>query len=283
MKRSLDWRPSFDERSRLFGVQEVIEKENDNSGIAKIWEHGTILNQGQEGACVGFAWTGATIASPTPPNNQPTFEMGNSFAVALYKEAQKVDPWPGEDYSGTSVLAGAKTAKTKGIIDEYRWCFSVEDLKDAVLRLGPVVVGINWYHGMYHTGKNGLVRISGNKVGGHAIMITGFIPDFKINNVPTPVFEWVNSWGSGYGVNGKGYVKYEDMSRLIEERAEMCVPIKKNTPVLFGPNPEPDTEPVDPKIVEDVTKEINISPGQLQQLLVGIIKIITDIFKGKRK
>lgn len=292
MRRRLDWRPNFDERSRAFGVKSIISSEDDAQEIAKVWEHGTILDQGKEGACVGFAWTGATIAKPMPPNEQPKFVEGNSFAIGLYREAQKVDPWPGENYSGTSVLAGAKIAKEKGIVDEYRWCFSIEELKKAILNVGPVVIGINWYQDMYGTDKNGLVKVSGNHVGGHAIMVTGFIPDFDVNNSPTPVFQWVNSWGPGYGKGGVGYIPYKDLEKLIENRAEMCVPIKKNTPVLFGPNPDPDKTEELPKVddtgskpapeKETDDKKPNINHSQIAQLISGIIKIIKDMFKGKQ-
>lgn len=280
MRRRLDWKPNFDERSKGFGVSSVVAEQEVDITKPTIWEHGTVLDQGSEGACVGFAWTGATIAKPMPPVEQPEFVQGNNFAIQLYKEAQKVDPWPGEDYSGTSVLAGAKIAKQKGIIDEYRWCFSVEELRDAVVNVGPVVIGVNWYKDMYGTDKNGIVKVSGDHVGGHAIMVTGFIPDHNVNNLSTPVFEWVNSWGPGYGKGGRGYITYKDMERLVKERAEMCVPIKKNTPVLFGVNPEPEEEKTEP--IEPVKTEFKANPSQIAALFAGIIKIITDIFKGKK-
>lgn len=280
MRRRLDWKPNFDERSKGFGVSSVVAEQEVDITKPTIWEHGTVLDQGSEGACVGFAWTGATIAKPMPPVEQPEFVQGNNFAIQLYKEAQKVDPWPGEDYSGTSVLAGAKIAKQKGIIDEYRWCFSVEELRDAVVNVGPVVIGVNWYKDMYGTDKNGIVKVSGDHVGGHAIMVTGFIPDHNLNNLSTPVFEWVNSWGPGYGKGGRGYITYKDMERLVKERAEMCVPIKKNTPVLFGVNPEPEEEKTEP--IEPVKTEFKANPSQIAALFAGIIKIITDIFKGKK-
>jgi len=278
MRRRLDWKPNFDERSKGFGVGSLVSQQPVDITKPTIWQHGTVLDQGAEGACVGFAWTGATIAKPMPPETQPEFAQGNSFAINLYKEAQKIDPWPGENYSGTSVLAGAKIAKEKGIIDEYRWCFSIEELRDAVINVGPVVIGVNWYKDMYSTDNNGIVKVAGDHVGGHAIMVTGFIPDYNVNNLSTPVFEWVNSWGPGYGKGGRGYITYKDMERLIEERAEMCVPIKKNTPVLFGTNPEPKKEP---KKEKQDTKPIQVNPSQINHLIAGLIRIIQNIFKGK--
>jgi hypothetical protein len=61
------------------------------------------LDQGKEGACVGFAWSHELAAYPV------RVEVDDEFARSkIYAEAQKIDEWPGEAYHGTSVLAGAK-------------------------------------------------------------------------------------------------------------------------------------------------------------------------------
>lgn len=53
-------------------------------------------DQGAEGACVGFAWSRAMSLL-----NRRRYD-----ARWLYRQAQLVDEWPGEDYDGTSVRAG---------------------------------------------------------------------------------------------------------------------------------------------------------------------------------
>lgn len=91
-------------------------------------------NQGSEGACVGFS-----VCRALTYLNRKRYD-----ARELYLEAQKIDEWPGEAYSGSSVRAGLKVAMDRGPrpvkdgkpgppsprdgIQAYRWSNSVEDI-----------------------------------------------------------------------------------------------------------------------------------------------------------
>jgi C1A family cysteine protease len=193
----------------------------------KYWSPGTVLDQGSEGACVGFGWTTELISSPKPFS--VTAERGNEYALDVYHRAQELDDWPGNNYSGTSVIAGAKVVQERGYIPEYRWAFGVEQVRDAVIAEGPVVLGINWYDGMYDTTEGGLVEVSGKIVGGHCIVLTGYNPRAKIPGVKGYIegFRWKNSWGLSYGVNGLGFIRIEDLDRLLHEDGEACVPMQR--------------------------------------------------------
>lgn len=154
----------------------------------------------------------------------------NEFALNLYRSAQKVDEWEGESYEGTSVLAGAKVAKLGGYISEYRWAFSVDEVLDALAFVGPVVLGVPWFEGMYSTGPGGLVSVSGGQVGGHAILATGFGVRrfgglFGRGGRRELVVRWRNSWGVSYGVGGDGFVRVEDLAGLLKGVGEACVPV----------------------------------------------------------
>lgn len=229
-KRTLDWSPVFDEKSKDYPVRAILPE--NISYKAKMWREGTILDQGREGACVGFGWTAELLAEPFSPTEQPTEQQGNKIAQSFYKRAQKIDQWPGEDYDGTSVLAGAKIMKEEGHIGGYRWCFSIEDLRDTIITQGPVVVGVPWSSKMYQTLDNGLVVLGGKKVGGHCLTVTGYHPEMRIDGQKLEVFRWTNSWGEGYGHGGSGYIKYEDLKSLVSERAEMCIPEDREIPIF---------------------------------------------------
>ncbi len=103
------------------------------------------------------------------------------MALAIYKRAQQLDIWPGENYSGTSVLGGAKAVKElknnvgESYISEYRWAFGIEDLIRALAYQGPVVLGLNWYAGMFNSDTAGWLRVTGALVGGHCLLALGVI------------------------------------------------------------------------------------------------------------
>ena len=144
-----------------------------------MWDTGPVLDQGREGACVGFAWTAELIASPRPDPHvaRPTAE---AYARSVYRRAQQLDYWAGEDYEGTSVLAGAKTVREAGFIDGYRWAFGVDDVRDAVIDIGPVVVGVPWLESMFTPRRSGLLEVHGPAVGGHALCVTGYHPNMRL-------------------------------------------------------------------------------------------------------
>jgi C1A family cysteine protease len=197
---------------------------------AKFWVPGPVLDQGQEGACVGFGWTGTLAASPNRIHTAT-----DDVAKSIYKLAQQYDDWPGEDYEGSSVLGGAKGLKAQGFLGEYRWCFGIEDLIDAVITTGPVAIGIDWYEEMYETEPSGLVKVGGEKVGGHCLYVYGYNPKKRLKGV-RGTFEacyWRNSWGSSYGINGEGIIRAEDLAVLLQADGEAVVPTVKNTKKRF--------------------------------------------------
>jgi hypothetical protein len=172
------------------------------------------LNQGNEGACVGFGWTHSIDASP----KQRFF--GNRSARDLYKTAQTLDQWPGESYEGTSVLAGAKAAQKRGWITRYEWCTSIDQVASVVSWKGPVVIGVEWREGMVDTDGSGFIHADGNSVGGHCVSVRGLVYDND------PYFVIRNSWGFRWGKGGDCYIKWEDLAELLDDNAEACVPVE---------------------------------------------------------
>lgn len=96
-------------------------------------------DQGSEGACVGFS-----ASRMMSLLNRVRYD-----ARWLYREAQKVDAWPGENYEGTSVRAGLDVLRSRGHcrvgtlgkvypedvasgISVYRWATSPEEVHEAI-------------------------------------------------------------------------------------------------------------------------------------------------------
>ena len=212
IRRKFDRVPHFDTRSLDYPIG--ISTPTNKPRISKIWDCYAYLNQGTEGSCTGHAVAHELASKPISIPN-----MTHEIAVQIYKRAQKLDPWAGEDYEGSTVLAAVKAAKERGWYDEYRWAFGEEDLAMTVCYIGPVVLGINWYYGMSNP-KNGVIKPTGTQVGGHAICCIGYDAD-------RDMYILRNSWGKRWGDGGNCYIHKDDMKMLLKQGGEACVPIQR--------------------------------------------------------
>jgi hypothetical protein len=151
--------------------------------------------------------------------------------TGIYNICQFYDEWEGIDYAGTSVRAGAKILKMIGLISEYRWATSVQDLAYVVLEESPVVVGTDWYEGM---DGGGILKVTGALLGGHAWLVDGVDTDKKL-------FRMKNSWGTNWGEHGRAYIPFEDMEILLSRDGEVCLGIEAGGvgDVVVPPSPEP--------------------------------------------
>lgn len=220
MERKLDRRVQFDAKSRSFPIRTLLAPKAPRSFT---WSCYANLDQGQEGACVGFAWAQELAARPLVVANAT-----ERLAQGIYAEAKKLDEWEGEEYSGTSVLAGAKVLCQQGWMDEYRWAFGLDDLILAVGYKGPAVLGLNWYEGMFQPDPKGYIHPSGSLAGGHAILCRSV-------NVKQRRFMLHNSWGVGWGsYKGAAWISFEDMDRLLHEAGEACIPVRRTRSVLLS-------------------------------------------------
>lgn len=201
----------FDEKSKQYPIRTVVPQ----TPRSYTWACPLWLDQGSEGACVGFSWAHELAGKP-----KPVINVSAKQAQAIYKAAQQNDEWPGEDYEGSSVLGGAKAVQAMGYLKEYRWAFGLQDLILAVGHAGPAVLGINWYEGMFEPDADGFVRPSGVVAGGHAILCIGV-------NVKGKYFRLHNSWGRDWGQNGEAKITFDDLSRLLEEQGEACIPLAR--------------------------------------------------------
>lgn len=175
------------------------------------------LDQGRTGTCVGHGWEHWMMAAPTvkkdpllPPN-----------AYDLYRGACTLDEWADNDDGdlnwGSSVRGGAKWLQAEGRISAYHWAANADEVADYVAAAagasGPVVIGVNWYSGMFEPDAGGVVRISGGIAGGHCVCVLGW-------DEPRGRFSLINSWGAGWGRKGRFYLDGETLERLLREDGE---------------------------------------------------------------
>lgn len=172
------------------------------------WDAGAVLDQGQEGSCVGHGVVGEYLASPVRGGYDSVH--GHEEAVKVYNRAKVLDEFAGEAYDGTSVNAGMKVGRERGWWDDYHWAKNMNEFRQG-LELGPVVIGVTWRRGMYSTNTKGRVSISGPEVGGHCLLVTGWIP----SGLGDGVFRWRNSWGPSYGLRGNGWIGKDDLRTIL--------------------------------------------------------------------
>ena len=203
----------YDRRNAAYPIAAILP---DKKPRSYKWDCSVVLDQGNLGSCVGNGFAHELIARPK------VHILGQSDAVKIYRLAQTMDPWPGEDYEGTSVLAGVKATQQlyPKWIKEYRWANTLDDLILTLGYHGPVVLGVAWYSGFYSPDSNGIIKITGNVVGGHCILANGV-------NIKKKLIQLHNSWGKSYGKNGNAFISFSDMQKLLNQGADACVLVRR--------------------------------------------------------
>lgn len=220
-KRGIDVRlgrrVEIDPRNADYPMRSMLPLAAYQKPRTKIWDAPIVLDQGATSACVGFSFAAELLAKPY----QIKGITGND-GQAIYQQAQKLDQWPGEQYYGTSVLAGAKATMKlyEKTFESYRWCNNLQDSVAAVGWHGPLVIGVEFYSSMYTVDADGFFRVSGEVVGGHAMLIRGVLPDKYC-------FVVRNSWGAEWGRNGDAFLSFYDFSRLLERNGEALCPVHR--------------------------------------------------------
>jgi len=203
-----------------------------------------VLDQGDLGSWTGNAaegacGTGALYAAipgtiPARPTGSPVADEDQ--AIALYSTATKVDSydgsWPPDD-TGSDGLSVAKACQHAGLISGYTHC---TDLNSALAALSqqPVIAGINWYDSFDEPDADGNITIGRRAQvrGGHEICLDEL-------DVEGQRVGFTNSWGTGWGVDGRAYISWADFKRLLSEDGDVTVftPLDQPAPTPIPPAP----------------------------------------------
>lgn len=211
--RTFDRLVRYDDRSREYPIRGLFRKLDADEPRSYTWACEPHLDQGPDGACVGYSIAHEIAAKPRV---HPT---DNKLAEKIYRNAQKIDPWAGEDYEGTSVLAGMKVAQQLGYFTGYHWAFTLNDILVGVSRKGPGILGCWWWEGMMDTDEDGFVHPTGERVGGHAIMVNQV-------NVKGEYVRLHQSWGDQWGRAGDAFLTFADLEKLLLDDGEFALPVR---------------------------------------------------------
>jgi len=205
-----------DVRDKQFLISSMLPKKLPGIDYKYWWTNGWWGNQGYKPQCVAYSWAHWLAAGPITQKSSRKGGVAPYDTAYLYNEAQKIDRWPGEDYDGTSVRAGVKVLQSAGYIKGYNWSWDIDTTVNALLTLGPVVVGTWWLRDMFYPNEKGIIKATGNKLGGHAYLLDGV-------NVKKKLIRIKNSWGRDWGKKGFAYISFDDMDKLIKDYGEVCM------------------------------------------------------------
>lgn len=202
--RVFDYVSRHDPRSLNFLIRDTVDA-TASMDHSRWWLGGAVLDQGNEGTCVGHGWVGEYLASPVRGHGD------HSTALQVFDRAAQLDEFPGNSRdNGTSVLAGWKACRERKWYSGVQWAKNVEDVRLG-LEVGPVVIGIDFREGMY-SAPNGRLTVSGDSVGGHCMVVTGYTPSYDAGRERR--FRVRNSWGRGWGLNGNCFMLADDLQSI---------------------------------------------------------------------
>ncbi len=198
-----------DERDKKFLLTLPPKVKHEAARIeSRYWiTRGEAFDQGNTSQCVSYAWQ--RYLSTNPVVNKPLdFEP-------FYNECQTIDQWPGEDYDGTSVRAGASLLRDKGYGPKYQWAFDFDTALDHILTTGPMVFGTTWTWDMFFPNEKGVITPGGYAGYGHAYMVLGASRRRQQGRI-------INSWGA-WGQKGRAWISFDHLDKLVKDNGEACM------------------------------------------------------------
>jgi C1A family cysteine protease len=211
-------------------------------------EMSPVKNQGQLGSCVAFAVSAMKECQERKEHLEEIAKgkrgrpkIYDYSEAWIYWNAKKIDPWGIED-EGTSIRYAMQVLQKIGVPTEKGWPYKDVNSVDAVgepekwanlvarwalidsyyridtlngLKLalidGPVPIGIPCFYEIFFVGSDGIVPYPANPdeiYGGHAICTVGFDNSKQL-------IKFKNSWGTGWGDKGYGYLSYKYVSDFL--------------------------------------------------------------------
>ena len=234
------------------------------------------LDQGQEGASVGFALAAVL--------NYLRAERGTRSIVSvrmLYELARRYDEWSGEEYVGSSLLGGVTGLMHHGVCLDHEWSYldpepepgalesavqnrpiavrrverNIEQLRRAVLQHHAVAVGAELHAG-WGEPQGGVIQIPSTAraepMGTHAFAVIGFVEQgFIVQN------SWGERWG-GLEINsrplpGCAIWKYEDAAARLSD----AWVVQLSSDVRRAPLVSVDADTLDGEDLLDIKEEVN--------------------------
>lgn len=186
------------------------------------WHRGPVLDQGDSSECTVFA--AASFLQCAPRQHAKGLGWSRFTFTEYYRQAQRTDEWPGEDYDGTSERAVQKVLQDAGYISEYLWLADEDIAREYLLTRGPLLFGTDWFDGMFTpSAKGNYIEPTGSLAGGHEVCLHWYYP--KTHYKYPDSYQIINSWGESWGDRGLCRIKAADFRYLfIQCAGDLCSP-----------------------------------------------------------
>ncbi len=187
----------YHEDLRDFSMADYLAKINKKGLVYKTWKTGEVWDQGMNNSCVGYSCAMLLESDPKPVKPVPDPEL-------IFTEAKKFDT---VQKTGTGIRSGLKALQKMGYAQSYYFTDEISEIIVAVLNLGPVIAGVDFYTHMLKATDR--LYASGGVAGSHALVVYGV--DLKKED-----FLVVNSHGREWGRLGKARVSFATMKKIFK-------------------------------------------------------------------
>lgn len=286
----------IDERDWELKEEMIANSENINlQEFSRRYLTPPVKNQGGIGSCVGHS--GRVVYGDTLD-----FDGKEPSAMWIYKKGKIHDPFPGEDYSGTTIKGACRGLIKEGCCEEKFWPYLDDedapmlegaaenaaqhkidsyyvipkqnhDLIKKTLLQETLWTSIKVNYEFYYTPKSGIVNtekyLASSSAGGHAIAMTGWkIIDGEL------YWEFQNSWGKSFGNEGFFYLE----SSLYEQ-----ILINNNGPIYLHTKTEANAEELERKRKQAEERQKQDEQNKKQRTkskliaagMIGLMSLIT--------
>jgi hypothetical protein len=184
--------------------------------VPMLWNDPVLLDQGETPKCIGFG--GAGFEATAGASIGVDLNITDADGIRIYAEAKEID---GDNEDGSTVRSLAKALqKSEGVIDAYAFG-TFAQAKAWVQTHGPVIIGTDWYNGMFRPSLHGVVHLTGGIAGGHCTL--WHATDQKVSAAYYNRLRC--AWGV-WGIDGDCFISDTNLKKLLANQGEALMAVR---------------------------------------------------------